>query len=378
MADNVVLTAEQFDLLLANMRTVLTTPAPTPVPTPAASGTFAECKSRFSGAKGECVEAFINAIEMYKGCLNVSDENALRGLPMLLDGAAATWWQGVKDTFEVWEDAVKAVRHSFGENKPPYKIFRELFSREQSLSEPTDIFVSHARALLAKLPPTPKLDEQHKLDMVYGLLNNNIRKGVHRDVIATFEDLILKARAVEDFMEVKQTNNKDSRNKVRCSFCNYYGHNQGECRKAAKQKSQETSQAPKMSTQTANALICYGCRKPGHIRSQCPNQQQKQKPADTMEVLSADLSGEAYRAFLPVCIAGKEGLAFVDMGARHSMAGNNLFWHLKAIGAPYHSVQQMMTMADGNPVPVRTEVFDVEVTLAKRTFPITLTGVRIT
>lgn len=93
--------------------------------------------------------------------MNVSEENALKGLPMLLDGAAATWWQGSKAAVRSWQEAVEALRRSFGEQKPNYRIFRELFSTEQREREPTDVFVSHARALLSKLSATPVLDDMY-------------------------------------------------------------------------------------------------------------------------------------------------------------------------------------------------------------------------
>ncbi|CAH1375920.1 unnamed protein product, partial [Tenebrio molitor] len=85
------------------------------------SGNLADCKSRFAGARGESVAAFIDAVTIYKDCVGVSDLNALKGLAMLLDGAAATWWQGTKATVDTWETAINALRRSFGEVKPNYK-----------------------------------------------------------------------------------------------------------------------------------------------------------------------------------------------------------------------------------------------------------------
>lgn len=69
-----------------------------------------KCSSRFDGKVDSDVKAFISAIEIYKNCANVTDENALKVLPMLLDGMAATWWQGVKVSTKSWTDAIKALR----------------------------------------------------------------------------------------------------------------------------------------------------------------------------------------------------------------------------------------------------------------------------
>lgn len=105
---------------------------------------FAQCCSRFSGESGEDIEAFINAISIYKGCVNVSDANALRGLPMLLDKIATTWWQGIKSSVKTCDEELLAMRHAFGIRKPAHKIFRELFTKEQADNEPTDVFVTNA------------------------------------------------------------------------------------------------------------------------------------------------------------------------------------------------------------------------------------------
>ena len=388
MPDNVVFTPEQFQQLLENMKTTLAT-ASTSTPQgenshgPPNNGNFAECKSRFAGNKGEAVEAFIDAIVVYKECVGVSDNNALKGLPMLLDGAAATWWQGTKASVTTWPEAVESLRRSYGEQKPNYRIFRELFSREQRSTEPTDIFVSHARALLSKLSATPVLDDAHKLDMVYGLLHQSIRKMIPRDQIGSFEGLISKARQIEDLNnENKLSTTEEKPRRVMCHYCRQYGHIQADCQKLAA-KMQEAVHAREAPTNTRRMqapttssnpnLVCYGCRQPGHIRSQCPNK--KHNPTASMEVLSADLIDGGYRAFLPVSIASKQGLAFVDTGAKRSMAGHKLYQHLKKLEIPSCTVSQIMTMADGNPIEVMTEIFKVEIVLKGRRFLTTLTSV---
>ena len=47
-----------------------------------ASGNFTKCTARFDGDPDSSVEAFIDAISIFKDSSNVSDENALRGLPL--------------------------------------------------------------------------------------------------------------------------------------------------------------------------------------------------------------------------------------------------------------------------------------------------------
>ncbi|CAH1366295.1 unnamed protein product [Tenebrio molitor] len=130
---------------------------------------------------------------------------------MLLDGVAATWWQGTKATVDTWETAIDALRRSFGELKPNYKIFRELFSRQQKDTEAPDAFINSARALLAKLSPTPPLHEVHQMDMIYGLLSGKIRKLVPRDELNNFETFIRPQREqLQDKQFVLDVANRDT------------------------------------------------------------------------------------------------------------------------------------------------------------------------
>ncbi|XP_060810070.1 activity-regulated cytoskeleton associated protein 2-like [Amyelois transitella] len=133
-------------------------------------GNFAECTARFDGEKSSNVESFVDAIEVYKDCVGVSDENALRGLPMLLTGLAATWWQGVKDHTPTWSAAIEALKQPFGPRLPPHKIYRKIFEREQRSNEATDLFICHIRAIMSLLP-LHSLSMTVQLDMTYGLLH---------------------------------------------------------------------------------------------------------------------------------------------------------------------------------------------------------------
>ncbi|XP_050512877.1 activity-regulated cytoskeleton associated protein 2-like [Diabrotica virgifera virgifera] len=185
----IMMTNEQFQSLIASMtKGVVQNQAQSITK----SGNFSSCFSRFSVNKNEDVEAFISAVTIFKDCVNISDENAIKSLPMLLDHHAATWWQGIQSTILSWNDVLNALRHSYGLNMSPYKIFKKLFSCDQGEREPTDIFVNSCRALIARLPKPPELHITHQIDMVYALLNRRIRNRLPRDQIKSFADLIEK------------------------------------------------------------------------------------------------------------------------------------------------------------------------------------------
>ncbi|XP_063635205.1 uncharacterized protein LOC134805954 [Cydia splendana] len=162
----------------------------------AANGNFAQCTARYSGNKEEHLESFVDAVESYKSCMHITDENAVRGLSLLLTKDAGVWWQGVKSQVRTWEDALDKLRSAFGERRPPFVIYTELFSLVQG-EQNTEIFVSKARALLAKLPPED-LSERVQIDMVFGLLDRRIRKRLKRENIDTFDTLLKHCQSIED------------------------------------------------------------------------------------------------------------------------------------------------------------------------------------
>lgn len=159
------------------------------------SGNFAKCTSRFNGQPDSNVDAFLDSVETYKDCTNVSNVNALRGLSMLLEGQATTWWQGVKSSIQSWEEAVTSLKQAYSKKLPAPLVYREIFSREQNIDEPTEMFVCCIRAMVAQLPYT--LSTEAQLDMIYGLLHKKIRKRLTRQEFSNFDEFLKRTRDLE-------------------------------------------------------------------------------------------------------------------------------------------------------------------------------------
>lgn len=51
---------------------------------------------------------------------------------MLLMGGGAIWFQEVKEVLHTWDEAIQALRASYGAAKPTHQIYRELFAKEQN------------------------------------------------------------------------------------------------------------------------------------------------------------------------------------------------------------------------------------------------------
>nr|XP_023019335.1 uncharacterized protein LOC111508140 [Leptinotarsa decemlineata] len=221
---NVVLTNEQFAELMSRISLAGNTTQGVTT-----GGNFSKCLSRFDGSKDSDVNAFIDAVCIYEDCARVSDANALKGLPMLFDGFAAKWYQGVKTTVQTFDDAL-ALLTTFGPQKPPYRVYRELFATEQDLNTPIDIFICKLRSILAQLP-SGTLTEEVQLDMIYGLLNRRIREKVPRDKVKTFSELLANSRLIEETFDridnVVTKDIKDTQRRIRCQYCKNIGHTYG-------------------------------------------------------------------------------------------------------------------------------------------------------
>ncbi|KAL0901404.1 hypothetical protein ABMA27_006676 [Loxostege sticticalis] len=352
--------------------------AATPTPTPT-QGNFTRCTARFDGTtrSAEVLEAFIESVLVYKECAAVSDEHALRGLPMLLTGDAAVWWQGVRTTVKDWDDAIRRLRFMYGAPRPAYRIFRQIFAEEQT-DERSDSFISRVRANLSRLPY--KLHEQVQVDIVYGLLNHKIRKRVPYESVKSIDWLLEQARFVEDTLvsnddhlfsynsRNKNASDKNdnayvhvvnrpnarnansnvnpssvrnanvnifsrtetdanttpsslntvirpSRNRPRCSLCKRFGHITDECRsRSTPGKGGTDFDKPK--------LFCYGCGQVGVVRSKCSTcvnkTAGKESPKLEFQNIYIDDVRISSRPIVKIEVAGRAGVALFDTGATHS------------------------------------------------------------
>lgn len=395
----IIMTPEMLQQLLSSARISPQDPMLPTVHGPP-TGTFAGCKARFGGGS-EDVGAFIDAITVYKDCLNITDSHALKGIPMLLTGDGATWWQGIKESTNSFQEAISALRHAYGQAKPPYRIYKELFSLQQ-MEEKTDIFISKVRCLLSQLKGESAITEHVQLDMIYGLLNVRIREKVLRDRITSFKDLIESARVAEQTFDspvstVTRRVQSDNKPHVQCGYCKNYGHIKDNCRKLAranvnsdkaKQSQHEvhhsgdrhvvphSTNKPVNNGQLASKLLCYGCGLSGYVKSNCPKCSRVSHSSsnhtsktdnliadymDTCDVSTSSICPAVYFEF-----SKQKVEACLDSGAQSCIAGSTLKTILYETNAPYEVKHIKMTLADGQPNLVEAHVFKTSIRLKDR------------
>lgn len=351
------LTVEALEELIRRLR------APEPVKH------FTHCPVRFNGTRNkEAVEDFLSSANFFKETEGITDENALKGLPLLLEETAHTWWSGIASSVTTWQEATELIREEFAPRLPAYKIYTEVFKSSQSKATPTGQFICEKRALLAQLE-TP-LEENTQLDMIYGLLRPEIRDRVPRTTVKSFADLLQKARSVEASLEefaksyapqrVETNREESSKKKDRCKFCRAFGHSIEECRKRSKITTHETK-----TTNNQSFVKCYGCGEPGVFRKNCSNCNKKPEGTSQMKQLAFNfLSHEPQgRPAVFVSIKGEEGIVFLDTGAKTSLASPQLYQLLMKNNHPYRKEQTRITLADGSSKVKDTLFFTVDVTL---------------
>ncbi|KAH9633658.1 hypothetical protein HF086_009758 [Spodoptera exigua] len=156
--------------------------------------------------------------------------------------------------------------------------FCQQLLREIQGTENTDLFISKVRALFAKLPQGD-LCERVELDMAYGLLDRRIRKRVYRATVPTFEELLKKARAVEDSLNESQ----NGRPCLKPSSHSEDGSNVAASAEPARVRTYTSSTASRSSAVVASGrigdsatektgttkLFCVYCKRSGHTKETC-------------------------------------------------------------------------------------------------------------
>ncbi|GFW43451.1 retrovirus-related Pol polyprotein from transposon 297 [Trichonephila clavipes] len=100
--------------------------------------------------------------------------------------------------------------------------------------------------------------------------------------------------------------------------------------------------------ESRNPLSCYGCGKPGYIKSKCPEcNPSKGDPAHFGILRINSLSPSNRNAVLKISINGVSGTAFADSGASHSIAGETLYTILLQQGAAFEKTVISLSFADG-------------------------------
>ncbi|KAI4471164.1 arf-gap with dual ph domain-containing protein 1-like protein [Holotrichia oblita] len=334
---------------------------------------FTQCTARFDGTRTQAaVTEFLTAIKIFKSVERITDADALTGLPLLLTGEASTWWNGIKGTIATFSDATQAIQLAFAPQRPNFRVFSEIFACTQTAEMTTDQFVTSQRDRFSQL--SEDLPEKWQIDMVYALLRSKIRDRVPRDDVTTFQDLLKKARVIEaaerDHKGLKPAKPaaEPARARVKCDFCKNFGHPVSECRKKARTQAPTEEAAPRPSTSTpTNPIQCYGCGTPGVIRRNCPRCSKAPVPVSFCYVDTQSME----RPAVEITIHGIRGTAYLDSGAKATLASPELYRILAQFGHSFAEKTINLVQADGKSRITTVRSTTVPVLLKGRTIKTT-------
>ncbi|KAJ8723813.1 hypothetical protein PYW07_007793 [Mythimna separata] len=333
--------------------------------------TFAQCPVKFGGSKTE-VEPFLAAVTVFKNIEKISDTNALEGMPLVMIGDAAIWWQGVKGHVKTWENFKERLRDTFSPKRLDYELYQDIVCVKQDDQTPTEVFVAKKRALLAEMSE-PHTDQQ-EINLVFGQLRIAVREKINRESIKSFDDLLIKARNIERTLREKEEQNdktekndktqnneniqrhKSSKkqNKARCGYCRLPGHAAEVCRRKANDDAEKQNVVKNEPTTNSEndgkpKFSCYGCGEPGVIRSRCPKCKEKQSTTSVdFCFCSANMTADVRpRPTVPITIQGLKGIAYIDTCAKSSVASYRLYKLLEQNGLNFEKEVMYITLADG-------------------------------
>ncbi|KAH9639012.1 hypothetical protein HF086_012575, partial [Spodoptera exigua] len=327
---------------------------------PQKSGSFASCTARFNGSRNTAVvEAFLSTISTYKKIEAISNDNAIEGLTLLLTDEASIWWLGVKETISNWQEAVSLIRTTFAPKRPAYLVYDEIVCDKQKSPVGTELFVAKKRALMA-----------------------DIRDRIPRDSIATFEEFLSKVRQIEETVVARTGPNSNnisatpSGKRPRCTFCRAFGHHEQECRKKTgkdKTPAADATAVPAVpKPKPSHTINCYGCGEPGVVRSKCPKCNKNKVGAVDVGFYSFNCnpaSAARLRPTVKISIAGVNGQAHIDSGAKLSVASTSLHDILNQKGVKFRTEKATVTLADGLRRRQSIKTATIPVTLCGRTIP---------
>jgi hypothetical protein len=237
------------------------------------------------------------------------------------------------------------IRRAHAPVEPNYKILHEIYTYVQPEKMPFGRYITIQRNLFSHLSGT--LTTSWQIDIVFGLIKNDIRGKLRREEITTFEELLHSARTVEAVLldrkpqETGETTlvRQEKQTPAHCEHCRIPGHTAPECRRRQVNEPQLTNTTMPR-PRPPEEIRCYGCNAPGVIRRNCP-----QCNLDTGSNTNVHINNVGFcftrlkprsRPAVTIQVAGTTGTAFLDTAAGSSVASVSLFQRLRETNHPVH------------------------------------------
>lgn len=102
------------------------------------------------------------------------------------------------------------------------------------------------------------------------------------------------------------------------------------------------------STEDKNSVYCFGCGKPGYIKSKCPDCSPPKKTSTNHLKAFASVTKGSPMTLMDATICGVYGRVCADTGSTHSIAGAYLFSLFKENNLPFQKTELTLHLANGS------------------------------
>ena len=144
-------------------------------------------KLSFSGENVFSADSFLDKIEYRRRLTEVSDEELLMAMPVLLDGMALRWFDIHEHEFTTWKKFKKELRNRFGDDDFDRRIREQIQVRTQGKDESMDDYLTNLQGFIKHLHDEVPMVEQ--LDWAHRGLRPKYHQVISRSDFRSFREL---------------------------------------------------------------------------------------------------------------------------------------------------------------------------------------------
>lgn len=304
----------------------------------------------FSGdSRGIHLHEFLVQLKMLQRSENVSDEEMLFSIVHLLTGRAKLWFASTHNRYATWEQFEQALKREFLPDNYDFVLLSEISSRTQKPDESGSEFITQMQATFSCI--SFPISEEYKLFMVKKNLTSKYAMAAATarvrnldelcDVCREIDGISFKTRQSLPFQSYHVFNNSarkfiperelnelqqvpfvDSIPSGELHFEGQYSENAMDNEVCAVRTydrrfrgSQQTNSPQNVSS--GNAMLCWNCRKNGHLWQRCSEPRSNRKFCYTCGHLNVTVHS------CPKC-SGNEGRITADRGTDRNSENNTI------------------------------------------------------
>jgi len=261
-----------------------------------------KAKVKFSGLPSERLDVFLKKIRSIRKVVEITDKDLLNVFPVLLCGAAKTWFENASKRFNTWQACEIALKNVYLPTDYDDILRQDLTSRTQAPNERFDHFIATLETANSEL--SEPLTEQQMIRLALRNLRPHHRVPLAGKTFASLENLTSFVRALEDaMMKAKQFVEPSPRILSDELFGLPKEDKVIRDIKIEKDKFQPTrypvvevpisSSIPRPNEPKA-PITCFRCHKVGHISSQCPIRVNSAAAAEFLEEVGEQTQENEY------------------------------------------------------------------------------------